>query len=129
MVSGTNMSKAVILPGRHRTGEYSVRRPLNWPYLLFSALLLMLGIAGLMRQMSLARLPADFPWSDVQWPVEVAGLQLADAENLRFLVEGFPAGETIRIPLPDGLRAIVTEAAPGWPLCLCELCGHQRRSH
>ena len=59
--------------------------------------------------MSLARLPADFPWSDVQWPVEVAGVQLADAESLRFLVEGFPAGDTIRIPLPDGLRAIVTE--------------------
>ena len=98
-----------ILPGRSQPGESSLRKSLNWPYLMFSLILLVLGVAGLVRQMGVARLPADFPWAEVQWPTEVRGVELADAESLRYLVEGIAVGEIVTVPFPEGPRSIVTE--------------------
>jgi len=100
-----------ILPGCELTGESYLQKSRNWPYLTISLFLLVLATLGLVRQISVAELPPDFPWEEMAWPVTVRGVTLTNAEDLRFLVEGFQAGDSVDIDFPDGPRNIVTVAS------------------
>jgi signal transduction histidine kinase len=77
-------------------------------YLLFSLLILALGIAGLVRQIGVALPPDDLHLDKIVWPVTVGGIPAADPGGLVFLIEGLEPGESVELISPSRQQTFTT---------------------
>ena len=75
-------------------------------FLLLSVLILAVGLLGFQQQAKVSQLPDTFALSATFLPGHLAGLPVTDYENLQFIVEGFPAGETVLLTSDSGVPAI-----------------------
>ncbi len=80
-------------------------------YLLLSLLMLALGIAGMVRQIGVTELPADYPLDAINWPVTIQGIVVADADDLIFLVEGLQPGQEVDLVSSPGQQTLTTVPA------------------
>jgi signal transduction histidine kinase len=87
----------------------STARASRWrsPYLLIALLALLLYVWGFALQVRKSRLPEDLGETAWAYPVQVAGRPAADAAQLAFLAEGWPAGAEVLLVEADGRRTRV----------------------
>ena len=73
----------------------------RWSYRLIAIAGLAAALWGFSHQSRVASLPRDLDRTRLAYPVNVEGFVAADAEQLRFLAEGWPPGHRLRLE-PSG---------------------------
>ncbi len=73
----------------------------RWSYRLIAIAGLVAALWGFSHQSRVASLPRDLDRTRLAYPVNVEGFVAADAEQLRFLAEGWPPGHQLRLE-PNG---------------------------
>jgi len=86
-------------------------RSRDWLYILVSLLVLVLGIIGMIRQINVALMPAEFPMDTMEWPLNAMGIQVSCPADLVFVVEGLNPGDLVRIESTAGSQTYTTVAA------------------